>query len=124
MRRDSGCSPTTQEDLHATSRSRGRVDGIDQSASISGGERSQGSLLPGDRGVKLAGLWALRPQPRLEMRDGFGEDILELFHAGEVAGDALDLRVVEESRPRLVAHERPFPLRMVQDEGVSRHMNN
>jgi hypothetical protein len=91
------------------------------------GECSQLTLFPCDpieKRIKLGGLGSLGGKARLGMRDRLGEDARQVFLAREVARHPLDLGIVEQRRPRLVAHKRAFPLRIVADERIRRHVND
>ena len=58
------------------------------------------------------------------MSDGLCEDLFEVGLAGEIAGHALHLRIVEQRRIGLVAQQRPDPVGLVADQRVGRHMRD
>ncbi len=60
----------------------------------------------------------------LHVADGLAQDLAEIGFAGEVAGDALDLGIVEQHRPGLVAEERAGPVGLVADHGVGRDVDD
>src|ERR1700684_1647090 len=85
---------------------------------LSGGRSAERPLFARDavhKRVPVACLGSLRFEPGLERCDRLREHLPEILDARKIADDAFYLGVVEQRRPRLVAHERTFPLAVVSD---------
>src|ERR1044072_4206449 len=79
---------------------------------------------PVDQSIEFTPRWTAYGQTLLEVHDRLGEDFIEALGAGEVARHALDLRIVEDRSPGLVAEQRADPFRIVPDQRVRRHVDD
>src|SRR6478735_5197932 len=76
-----------------------------------------------DQGVEIAFRRTALLETLRAVHDRFGQDFVQALGAGEVAGHALDLGIIENRGPGLVAGQRADPFGIVLDERIRRHVH-